>query len=254
MTHDDLKDLVPLYALDALPSEDELELAAHLRSCPECSALLAEHRETAGMLAFSTPSLQASPELRDRILREASKTSPIQLAPPIQLGPAPVRPAVRPSRRWQWAGGLAAACVFALLVGGLVVRQIADRDPGETQQEILLARQQEALSIISSPDSIAISMASTDQFPDAYGKAFVSSEDGKAAVLLSGLNDPGDDIYTLWLIEDGTPSRVADFEVDGGAQTILVDDREVDANLSFAVTREPNPGNTSPQGPVVVAT
>lgn len=249
MTHDDLKDLVPLYALDALPSKDELELVAHLRTCSECSALLAEHRETAGMLAFSAPSFQASPGLRDRILSEASKTSHLQLAP----APA-ARSVVRPNRRLQWLGGLAAACVFALVVGGLVVRQAADRDPGAAQQEILLARQQEALSIISSPDSIAIFMNSTDDFPDAYGKAFVSSEDGKAAVLLSGLSEPDEDIYTLWLIEDGDPSRVTDFDVKGGAQTILVDDRDVDATVSFAVTREPNPGNTSPLGPVVIAT
>lgn len=250
MTHDDLKDLVPLYALDALPSEDEQELVAHLGICSECSALLDGHRETAGMLAFSAPSLQASPGLRDRILREASETSSVHLAR------APVvAPLVRRNRRFQWAGGLAAAaCVFALVVGGLVVRQMVDRDPGATQQEILLARQQEAHSIISSPDSIAITMASTEGFPDAYGKAFVSSDDGKAAVLLSGLSEPKDDIYTLWLIEDGNPSRIADFDVDGGAQTILVDDREVDATVSFAVTREPKPGNTSPQGPVVIAT
>jgi anti-sigma factor RsiW len=249
MTHDDLKDLVPLYALDALPSEDEQELTAHLATCSECSALLAGHRETAGMLAFSAPSLQASPGLRDRILREATRTAPIQLSP------APsATPPLRRNRRLQWAGGLAAACVFALLVGGLVVRQMADRNPGDTQQEMLLARQQEALNIISSPDSIAITMASTDDFPDAYGKAFVSADDGRAAVLLSGLSEPKDDVYTLWIIEDGDPSRIVDFDVDGGAQTILVDDRDVDPAASFAVTREPNRGNASPQGPVVIAT
>lgn len=249
MNHDDLKNLVPLYALDALPAEDETELVAHLRNCTECSALLAGHRETAGMLAFSAPSLQASTGLRDRILTEAYKTSPLQLAPRPAAGPA-----ARRSRRLRWAGGLAAACVFALLVGGLVVRQLSELDPAVTRQEILLARQQEALSIISSPDSIAISMASTGDFPGAYGKAFVSPDDGKAAVLVSGLSEPGEDTYTLWLIQEGDPSRIADFDVEGGAHTVLVDDRELDATVSFAVTREPNPGNSSPRGPVVIAT
>ncbi|HYN99168.1 MAG TPA: anti-sigma factor [Actinomycetota bacterium] len=248
MTHDDLKDLVPLYALDALPSEDEAQLVAHLESCRDCSDLLAEHRETAGMLAFSAPTLQGSRDLRERILREASKTSRLQVAPQ----PARSKPIVRPVRRWQWVGGLAAACVV-LLVGGLVVRQLAGPDPGASQQEILLAQREEALSIISSPSSSVIPMSSTDEAPDAYGKVFVSGDDERAAVLLSGLSDPEDDVYTLWVIQGGTPERISDFDVRGGAQTILVD-RPLDESASLAVTREPNPGNTSPEGPIVIAT
>ncbi len=249
MTHDDLKDLVPLFALDALPSEDELELVAHLRNCAECSKLLAEHKETAGMLAFSAPSIEAPAGLRDRILQEAARTR-------TQESPAPVvlRPAANRSRRWQWAGGLAAACVFALLVGGLVVRQIGDQGEKVNQQEILLARQQEALSIISSPDSVVLPMSSSEEFPQAYGKAFVSDEDGKAAVIVTGLSDPDDDdVYTLWLIAEGDREPITDFDVDDGAQTILVD-KPVGSDATLAVTREPNAGNSSPQGPVVVQT
>lgn len=250
MTHDDLKDLVPLYALDALPSEDELELVAHLRSCAECSQLLAEHRDTAGMLAFSAPSIQAPAGLRDRILQEASRTARPQEAP----APVVLRPQFNRSRRWQWAGGLAAACVFALLVGGLVIRQFGNQGKKVTQQEILLARQQEALSIISSPDSVVLPMSSSEEFPQAYGKAFVSDEDGKAAVIVSGLSDPkDDDVYTLWLIAEGDRKPITDFDVSEGAQTILVD-KPVGSDATLAVTREPNPGNSSPQGPVVVQT
>lgn len=250
MTHEDLKDLVPLFALDALPSEDELEVAAHVKSCAECSRLLAEHQETAGMLAFSTPSIQAPPSLRDRILQEASRTRAPQSAPA-----RPVRKAAaNRGWRWQWAGGLAAACVFALVVGGLVVRQFGDQGARVSQQEILLARQQEALSIISSPDSVVLPMSSSEEFPQAYGKAFVSDEDGRAAVIVSGLSDPDDDdVYTLWLIAEGQRRPITDFDVKEGAQTILVD-RPVGSDATLAVTREPNAGNESPQGPVVVQT
>ena len=250
MTHDDLKDLVPLFALDALPSEDEPELVAHLRTCAECSRLLAEHKETAGLLAFAAPSIEAPASLRDRILQEASRTARPQAAP----APVVLKPSAGRGRRWQWAGGLAAACVFALLVGGLVLRQLNDQGNKVTEQEILLARQQEALSIISSPDSVVLPMSSSEEFPQAYGKAFISDEDGKAAVIVSGLGDPDDDdVYTLWLIAEGDRKPITDFDVREGAQTILVD-RPVTSDATLAVTREPNPGNSSPQGPVVVQT
>ena len=248
MTHDDLKALVPLFALDALPSEDELELVAHLRWCAECSLLLAEHKETAGMLAFSAPSIEEPPSLRERILQEASRTARSQEA----LPPAP--PSANRVWGWRWAGGLAAAWVLALLVGGLAVRQLDDQGNKVTEQQILLARQQEALSIISSPDSVVLPMNASEEFPQAYGKAFVSDDDGKAAVIVSGLSDPDDDdVYTLWLIAEGERKPITDFDVSEGTQTILVD-QPVGSDATLAVTREPNPGNSSPQGPVVVQT
>jgi hypothetical protein len=246
MTHDELKELVPIFALDALPAEDEVELTAHLKFCTECSELLAEHRETAGMLAVAVGSVEAPRDLKQRILAEAARTPQLHAAP----SPAASRPSVRHARRWQWVA-LAGTCVIALLVGGLAFREFGEQTP--SQQEILLDRQKQALSIISSPNSVVLPMSTNEEFPQAYGKAFVSDKDGKAAVIVSGLEEPGDDVYTLWLIAEGDRKPVTDFDVDEGSQTILVD-REVGSDATLAVTREPNPGNTSPQGPVVMST
>jgi hypothetical protein len=248
MTHDELKELVPIFALDALPAEDEVELTAHLKFCTECSELLAEHRETAGMLAVAVGSVEAPRDLKQRILAEAARTPQLHAAP----APAASRSPVRRARRWQLVA-LAGTAVIALLVGGLAFRQFGSQGSKVTEQQILLARQQEALSIVSSPDSVVLPMSPNEEFPQAYGKAFVSDKDGKAAVIVSGLEEPGEDVYTLWLIADGNRMPVTDFDVDDGSQTILVD-REVGSDATLAVTREPNPGNTSPQGPVVVST
>jgi hypothetical protein len=246
MTHDELKELVPIFALDALPAEDEVELSAHLKFCTECSDLLAEHREVAAMLAVAGGSLQAPPDLKQRILAEAARTPQLHaFANPVAAGTR-----AKQARRWQWVA-VAGTCVIALLVGGLALRQLGDGPP--SQGQVLLARQREALNIVSSPDSVVLPMSTNSDFPRAYGKAFVSDKDGKAAVIVSGLEEPGDDVYTLWLLAEGDPEPITDFDVDYGSQTLLVE-KQVGSDATLAVTREPNPGNTSPQGPVVMST
>lgn len=246
MTHDQLKELVPLFALDALPADEERELEAHLKFCSECSATLAEHRETAGMLAMSVPGRQAPGDLKDTIMSLAGQTVQVPTAP----APTPInKKASARGNRWQWAG-LAAACVFAFLVGGVVVRQLDN--PARTADQQLVVAQREALEIIGSPASEIVPMNATVDFGGAYGKAFVSADKGKAAVVVSGLEEPGDDVYTLWLIAGGDPRPVADFVPDDGMRTILVD-TPVGSEETLAVTREPNPGNSTPQGPVIMA-
>ena len=40
MNHDELRDLVPIYALDALGGDEELEVRSHLEACQPCRLLL----------------------------------------------------------------------------------------------------------------------------------------------------------------------------------------------------------------------
>ena len=248
MTHDELKSLVPVFALDALGSEEEQELVAHLKVCLECSNILAEHRETAGMLGFAAGSLQAPGDLRDRILSQAAKTSRLQaIAPPVQLK--------SPSRRsWggQWAGLAAAACVVALVAVGLTFLRIGGQADRLDRQEQVIAQQREVLNLITSPDSIVLAMTPTEASPGGEGRAFISDREGAAAVVVSGLRDPGDDVYTLWLIVDGEPQPVADFVPHDGLALVPVDGA-VEPEMTLAVTVEPNRGNTSPRGPVIMA-
>lgn len=246
-SHDDLKALVPILALDALGETEEAELLDHLKVCRECSDLLAQHRETAGMLALTAGSRPAPADLRERILGAAARTPQIRQAPaPVQLRPA----AERPVRRL-WAG-LAAAAVLVLLAGGLTIQRIANQDSRLTEQQTIIARQRAALDLISNPDAIVLAMGPQDG-AGGHGRVFVSREDGSAAVVVAGLNPlAGDEIYTLWLIDEGDPQAVTDFVPEDGVAVLPVEG-PVDAGATLAVTHEPNPGNTSPQGPVITA-
>ena len=50
MTHDEIEEMLGVYALDALDADERQEIDDHLASCPRCRAELAAHREVAALL------------------------------------------------------------------------------------------------------------------------------------------------------------------------------------------------------------
>ena len=57
MTHDEAVALLGAYALDAVPPEEAVLVAAHVAECPRCTAELDAHREVAGMLGVQVSRL-----------------------------------------------------------------------------------------------------------------------------------------------------------------------------------------------------
>lgn len=246
MNHDDLKGLVPLFALDALIGQDEAAMVSHLKVCRECAESLTEHRETAGMLGLAAGSIQAPPALKERIMQQAARSPQLK-----QAAPVPIHQARSHRRSWQWVG-VAAAFVFVLLAGTVVVNQLMGQNDEVARQQIVIAQQRQALSVISSPSSVVLTMSATDHAPGVNGKVFISDQEQAAAVVLSGFEDPGREVYTLWLIADGNRRPVTDFVPEDGLALIPVPS-QVGSDATLAVTREPRPGNTSPRGPVMLA-
>ena len=52
-SHSEIEDLLGAYALDAVDDNERAVIDAHLDECARCRAEVAEHRETAALLAFS---------------------------------------------------------------------------------------------------------------------------------------------------------------------------------------------------------
>ncbi|MGH9152889.1 MAG: zf-HC2 domain-containing protein, partial [Acidimicrobiales bacterium] len=65
LTHHEIEELLGAYALDAVPPEEAEAVGLHLSGCPRCRAEVAEHRETAAVLAYAGS--PAPPQLWDRI-------------------------------------------------------------------------------------------------------------------------------------------------------------------------------------------
>jgi anti-sigma factor ChrR (cupin superfamily) len=77
VTHEQLRELLPLLALDLLSPDERADLRAHLDTgCADCAGELRAHRATAADLAYVAPSVHPPSGLRERVLRACTQTSP----------------------------------------------------------------------------------------------------------------------------------------------------------------------------------
>ena len=269
--HEDLEELVPLLAIDALTADEELSVRAHVEGCSRCATLLREHLETAGDLALLTEPVAPPPGLRDRLMARIAtepQTAPAAVAvgaPAASAGPArgagapaggkgrgwPSWLRVVPSPRWRGAiAGLAAACVVLAGVNLAITRRAADQDRQ-------IAQQQRILDLISGPPAITMQPAA----PGIQATGHVFVKDGQAAIVLTGLDDTPDGVYEVWVIRGGKPAPLASvskarWEKEKG-QAVVVVNRGVEGAEGMAVSLEPSPpppDATAPRGRILLKT
>jgi len=219
--HTRIEELLALDALDALDGGDvdELrrELGDHAPACAECAALRAEFAETAGLLAFSL---------------EPEPVRPITPAPALSVvtgdEPAPGR------RRWPIL--LAAAAVAAaLVIGGIVGANLADRSGTSDLAGLLAEPGTRILRFDGSSGAVAMAV----------------SADGSRSYLVGRdlAAPPTDKVYEVWSITGTTPTSIAcitptDGSIDETLQTSLAGADVVavtveDASCPSAPTTDP---------------
>lgn len=248
MTHEEIEGLVPLLALDALSPPEELNVRTHVETCQGCAALLREHLETAADLALLAGPAAPSAGLKARLMAEVAKEERV-------VGDSHARPADKfrliPSGRWRRTlAGLAAACLLLGAVNFVVARRLS-------HQNAVIAQQKTILELISGQPTMI--MTPTDKGAGTTGHVFVKG--GRAAVVLTGLDDSGKGVYELWAIRDGRPSPLKavekdDWQKEKGQAVVLVE-RGIQGVDGMAVSLEPSPpsgAGSAPRGPILLKT
>lgn len=247
MIHDELRGLIPILALDALSAGEEAELISHVKICRECSELLASYQKSAGSLGLWALPVEPPVALRERILRQTAES------PRFTPGRAPKE---RKTQRSSATIGLrvaAAASVAAVLTfGGFAASELNQSNDRIVQQAQTLAEQSKALDLASADSTIVLPVSPAESYRGVKGNVFLSGETNAAAVLMTGLDDPGDNVYTLWLTtHQGARQNVAEFKPDESGLAVVNLNASVHSRDTLAVTLEPHPGATRPTGPVV---
>ena len=133
MTHDEAVALLGAYALDAVPPEEAVLVAAHVAECPRCTAELDAHREVAGMLGDlggeAPPVLWAAIASQATVPEGASEAAEalggLAAQQTVPAGPATRRRATT----WQRAAAavVAVAAAVAIVLLGVQVSRLNDR-------------------------------------------------------------------------------------------------------------------------------
>lgn len=141
MNHQEIKDLLPLYALGGLENESTTAIESHLAEpCDTCVAELREWREVVGMIPLGLAPTGADAKVKERLMARVQQ----------DLG-ARVIPFAARRKRAVWVTlPLAAAATGLLVIGGLryqhAVRQVAEQTTRADSVATLLAHERERLA------------------------------------------------------------------------------------------------------------
>lgn len=282
MNHEEVKDLLPLRALDRLESDEDRAVTTHLAGgCPECERELASFREALGALALTADREGASNE-RIWQLVEARLDADQTLSPGSRAGMRDRDSAMRPRDRIHMVSFAAIAiAALALIALGFNVLSLyrglqSARGTASFEVAALRARIDELqrglesasariadlktqLSLTSnltlaafSPDARMVHLAGLAAAPKASGTVAFSPSSHTAFMQVSGLPPaPTDKIYEAWWIgREAGPIRAGLFEApaEGVARVALIMPPKGEEIVASAVTLEPANGTEKPTG------
>jgi hypothetical protein len=157
-----------------------------------------------------------------------------------------------------WGGAFAAAALVVVYLGwtlNALENELTEqaREVTSLQQEI--ARQQELLKTLVSPDTQVVALDGLKPSPAARGRIWWHRAAGGFFVASGLPAAPAGKTYQLWAIARGTPLSAGVFDVDpkGSAALRVTPLAGVEKVEVFAVTLEPAGGLRKPSGPLYLA-
>jgi anti-sigma-K factor RskA len=260
MAHEICKEMLAIHALSALDTSDQREVQTHLDDCRICRADFEIWQATAAALAYVTPPLEPSPQVRQRILervrRDESTERPAEQSRVLDFAP----PARRTRSYWPVFAAIAASIIFVALSVALVAlwrqNRNANGELARLSQQLHLAeqkfaRENQLVQILTTPGAHS-ELDGTKDAPNAHAVLAVDRESGRAVLAARGLPlAPSGKAYQLWFIASGKPPAPGKvFTPDASGNAVLEDQLPASAiNATvFAVTLEPQAGVLAPTG------
>lgn len=247
MTCEELRDRYALYAVGALPPEEQEPLEEHLaRGCPTCTAGVGAFQEVASLLAHDAAAKVPPPVLRERVLARAAP------------GRQPTTLAARRRPAWGLAAAWAAAALLAgvgLAYGVALRGQVREQAALIRGLQVRLAEHEDLMAIISDPCTRIIRMVGAEPAPPPEAQALWNPQRGMRlfAVNLPPLAEG--ESYWLWVktATDMIPAAAFSPDARGSARLTLTALPDLSTARGLAVSRERGPAAHRPAGPVLMA-
>lgn len=251
--HQQFADDLALHALGALAGPEREALERHLETCAACRRELEAYRGDAALLALSATSSHPPLRSRDRLL------SAIAHQP---RGRSLQTLAIR--RPW-WALAPFFATMLLAIFSLLLWRETASlrkqmrieaaqhRERVEDLQN-RLARAEETVAILSSPEAVQVTLARGK--PEPQGQTHYMQRTGHVMLMANNLAPvPRNKTYELWLIPvQGAPMPAGTFKPDARGHVTMHHNMPPGTEAkAFGVTIENEGGATTPTMPTILS-
>jgi len=233
--------------LDALEVDEELSLLAHLRECPACRAETNALRPVANSLGFGAADAgRPAPQVKLNVMSKISAIPRPQTAPV-------------PKRRWVFRpiAALVPAAIALILIFGLGAAVVSLQSQATQQQARLdrVTQQQVALRQFMLNQEMQPVAVKLDG-PATTAQVVLYASTDNVAMAVTGLPPlEGDSVYQCWWIntQTGEVTPGTTFKVDAnGAGVWAWKMPEGGGYDKMQVTKEPRPGQTKAEGPVLI--
>lgn len=238
MTQDDPKDLIALYALDALEPDEARFVEAYLERHPEAWEELRAHREVAARLARSVPPVDPPPYLEARVMeriRALGENRALETNQPAKPAPIPFTPKPQPAPsplRW-----IAPALALVASIAAIVLAVQNARLGAELAAQRLLGL--ESAQIIAA-GARSLPMKTPDGQAE-VGRVLVAP-DGRVLFVHTLGAVPQGKTWQAWYIQANNPAPVSLGVFDGSS----VLKRIPDGVAALGVSEEPAGGSATP--------
>lgn len=242
-THDDIRDLIPAYAIGATDPEETARVESHLRECSECRALLEEYQRLADEILYTVPLVAAPPSLEERLMAQVQEVRPVpvQRASPETGGKSHARFLFPRLRAW----ATVAAVILLLLSNAFWMARTQKIEQEFSAQATALAFLVDAPEVPLTGDAVT----------DARGVLVLRPDTNVAILHLDHLPPlPEGKAYQVWLIRNGQRDSAAVFRPSETKEITLVirAPRPLGEYEALGITIEPAGGSPGPTGPRVI--
>lgn len=259
MSCEQRRDLLILYAAEALDAVESAAIADHLATgCPRCAGGLAEAEAVLGHLPLVLDPVPPSAGVRAALLRRvaaAARRAPADRPHTRAWVGVWVRPALA-------AGAAALLTAAALTIPGREARQALLERVDAQDREILRLREAvqaaaETVRVLRSPAVRVVSLAGAGSQPRAAARIFWEPSRRTWHFYAADLRPPGAGrTYQLWFItpaQQKIPAGTFDVDARGEAALEVPIPPGLEAIALAAVTDEPAGGSPQPTGSVHLA-
>jgi anti-sigma-K factor RskA len=223
--HPDRNDLVA-YALGALEPRESREIEAHAPSCARCKRELEALVPAVAVLGESVEPLEPPPELRERVLAEVR--ADIARSEAERVGTPPRRP------RRGWRGLLARPAIavgLAIVIAAVGGYVIAGNDEGGGPQETTVP------VVAEQGIGGTLAVAENSSMLNLHGMAQLR----------------GREVYQVWVAKGQSLRPSSSFIPDTNGRAMTAVDGDLTPGTKVMVTREPQPGRTTPTPPILLS-
>ena len=241
--HDEVAEMLGVYALDAVETDERARIDAHLEICPKCRAELSDHLEVASALGDSgTPAPSGVwDEIAARISQDDDGSGD---APMPALDLAAIRAERERSTSAASPGRSRASRFLAVAAAAVLVVAFASMGWLIAEQQGRIDEMESAMesdSMLLDPDAEVVQLADGAGTP--YATA-VMSQNGRAVLIGTNLAPlPDDRTYQLWAVGPDGPVSLG---MLGSEPRVVPFGMAADESTVLAITDEPAGGSPAP--------